>query len=194
MILNKHTTLEKFIVMSELIDIPEDKISNLFSRLKEKPLHKRLQIGTNELSGFNDLKFKQLIELQKIRTFQDLLFVPLKVVHSIPEEEALKMSAFDCLRFSIYAKDELERITNLFKQIEYKPSPEEERAGISRISHGFFGTIDWYARRMGVKDHDEVAELKWVRIYQCLKIDFDNKMFEKRYRDVINSKNKMKNG
>ncbi|MFR9166361.1 MAG: hypothetical protein ACLVKO_09180 [Dysgonomonas sp.] len=181
--IDKRTTLEKFVYYVDVFGVTEKQFEGYLDQIKDYPLPEHLKVS------FNDLKFRQLIELQnRVATFLDLIFVPFEVVHGLPKEKVLKMSAFDCLAFALYSKDELERITKLFKAIEYKPTSEEQQAGINTISHGFFGTIDWYARRMGITDHDEVVELNWMRIYQCLKIDFDNNKFEKNYRKVITQK------
>lgn len=178
--IDKHTKLADFLFYAEVFNISEDLINELFEKLDKYKPSKDYNIS------FNALKLKQLIDLQtKIKTSLDFLFIPFSVVHNISRNEVLKMTAFDCFSFSLHAKKELERIAKLFNAIEYKPSPDEVKAGIKNINHGAFGMIDWYAKRMGIKDHDEVAELSWVRIYECLKIDFDNNMFEKRYRKVI---------
>lgn len=183
--IDKHTTLADFITYVDLLNIDSDTIDNLFERLKHYPLCDMLRIS------FNELKFKQLIDLQtKIETVNDMIFVPLEIVHDLKQEDVIQLSAFDCLRFALHTKDELERITKLFKTIEYKPTSNEVKAGINMISHGFFGTIDWYARRMGITDHDEVTDLKWVRIYKCLEIDFYNNKFERNYRKVLEQNNK----
>jgi len=185
MIINKYTTLKDFIFYLDILNVDKITIDILFDRLKYYPLPDILK------KSFNDLKFKQLIDLQtKIKTFNDLIFISFDVVHELNEKEIYKMSAFDCLKFAFHAKDELERITKLFKDIEYKPSADEEKAGIKNLSHGFFGTIDWYARRMGISNHDDVVELNWTRIYQCLKIDSDNNRFEKKYRQVVSQQKK----
>lgn len=184
---NRHTTLLEFILYLDTFKVEVSKIDSLLAGLENYPLPDIFN------KSFNDLKFKQLIDLQtKIRDFNDLIFVSFDVVLDLKKEDIINLSAFDCLRFALYAKDELNRITKLFKNIEYKPTADEIKAGIKNISHGFFGTIDWYARRMGITDHDEVTELQWVRIYECLKIDSENNRFERRYRQVINQQNKVK--
>lgn len=185
MILNSKTKLSEFFLCFDALKIENRLIDDLFDKLKEYHLTDKLNIS------FNTLKFRQLIDLQsRVQNFNDIIFVSLEVVHGIPKKKALDMSAFDCIKFALHTKDELERITKLFKNVEYKPTSEELRAGINNLSHGFFGTIDWYARRMGITDHDEVVELNWTTIYQCLKIDFDNNKFERNYRQIINKQNK----
>lgn len=185
--ITKDTTLTEFFFYLDTFDVTEEWIDNLFKRLEKYPVPELFN------TSFNDLKFRQLIDLQlKIKKFEDMIFVAFDVVYGLKKEDIIGLSAFDCLRFALFTKSELERITKLFKAIEYKPSAEEERAGIGNLSHGFFGTIDWYARRMNISNHDEVAELKWTIIYKCQKIDFDNNRFEKRYRDVVSKQNKAK--
>lgn len=185
MTIDKHTTLAEFIMYADVLKFDEKVIDELFEKLKNYPLIDIFNVS------FNDLKFRQLIDLQtKIKSVNDMIFIPLEVVHGLKEKDVLELSAFDCLRFALHTKDELERITKLFKAIEYKPTADEIKAGINTISHGFFGTVDWYARRMGITNHDEVVELKWTRIYECLKIDFYNNKFERNYRKVIEQSNK----
>ncbi len=194
MIVNKHTTLLEFLFYLDTFNVSEDKIEVFLSDMKNYHLPEIFTpTDKNGNKGFNILKFRQLIDLQeKIKTFNDLLFVSFDVIHGLKQEDIINLSAFDCLKFALYTKSELERITKLFKAIEYKPTSEEIKAGIGKINHGFFGTIDWYARRMGISDHDQVVELNWVRIYECLKIDFDNNRFEKRYRQVVSQQQKLR--
>ena len=84
----------------------------------------------------------------------------------------------------------MERIGKLFKSLESDKTSEEIRAGIEKLDFGAFGLVDWYAKRMGIVDHEEVFATPWQRIYQCLKIDHENAEFEKRYRNIINRQNK----
>ncbi len=102
----------------------------------------------------------------------------------------MEEKAVDCLRFVWQVKTELEKITKLFNAIQHKPTAEEVQAGVDKLSHGFFGTADWYARRMGITDHEEVFQTNWMRIYQAMKIDFDNNQFERNYRRIIEQKAK----
>lgn len=140
---------------------------------------------------FDTLTFRQLIELQeKIVTYEDLLTVPLQVLQGWSSRKVLMQKAFDLVALSYHTQYELQRITKLFQSIAYQPSYEEERAGIKKLDFGFFGTVDWYARRMGISNHDEVVKLPWMIIYQCMKIDFENLAFQRRYRSIVNKQNK----
>jgi hypothetical protein len=43
---------------------------------------------------------------------------------------------------------------------------------------------------MGIVDNEEVVNTPWARIYQCAKIDHEQGEFEKRYRKIIEQRNK----
>ena len=67
---------------------------------------------------------------------------------------------------------------------------EQMRAGIDRLNFGVFGLIDWYARRMGITDHDEVLKVPVLRVYQCLKMDKEQQEYENRLAKVIRGERK----
>lgn len=185
--INKHTTLAKAVHLIDLYKTDTETVTQWLEQLKQHPLPDKWQLN------FDDLKFRQLIDLQeKTKAMEDIIFVSLKVLFGLSRKRILASPAFDVVRFALHARDELDRITKLFKAIEYKPSAEEVRAGVHKLNHGFFGTIDWYARRMGYKNHDEVVELNWTVIYQCLKMDHENNQFERRYRDQITKQQRLK--
>lgn len=85
---------------------------------------------------------------------------------------------------------EMERIGKLFSSLDTDHTSEEMSAGIERLNFGSFGIADWYAKRMGIVDHEEVFATPWARIYQCLKIDHENNEFERRYRKIMERKSK----
>ena len=78
--------------------------------------------------------------------------------------------------------------------MEYQPTPEEVQAGYYKmnLNLGEFPTLDWYARRMGIADHDEVLKVGWVRIFACKKIDHENQLFQKRVQDLRDAKARQK--
>lgn len=88
--------------------------------------------------------------------------------------------------FINFVTSESHRIAELFNQLEINHTPEELQAGVKDLNFGIFGTIDWYARRMGITDHDEVMKVRWIRIWQCAMNDSQQADYEKRYRDIIN--------
>lgn len=185
MTIDKNTTFAEFCYYMDVFDVSGDKFESMLNELKSYPVPEMFN------KSLGELKFRQLNDLQEsIKDFNDLLFDSFEIIYYASKEYVMTLPAFDCLRFALFVKDELEYISKLFKEIEYKPTPEEQRAGINNTSSGFFGLIDWYARRMGITNHDRVVELQWLTIYKCLKMDFDKNMFERRYRTNQELKNK----
>ena len=78
----------------------------------------------------------------------------------------------------------LERIQTI--QMFCNPTAEEIRAGINKMNFGVFGMIDWYARRMGITDHEEVMSVPWVRVYKCLDMDSQTNEYHKRLTKIRN--------
>ncbi|MDH6354531.1 hypothetical protein M2132_000859 [Dysgonomonas sp. PH5-45] len=178
------TSYKDFLLMVEIFHLGDKELTEIFERVKDHPLPQEFDVD------FDSLVFGQLCQLQQMKTVGDLFVNSFYILLKMPEAELMQHTAADCLRFIWHVKTQLERITELFSAIHYKPSPEEVRAGIEKMNHGFFGTADWYARRMGITDHEEVFQTNWMRIYKAMKIDFENNRFEQNYRKVIEQKNK----
>jgi len=173
-----------FLHIADTFEISEAQMDEMFTKVKKYPIKKEFDVP------FDDLLFEQLCDLQSIKTAGDLFVKPFSIVLGINTSQLLKYKAVDCLRFIIHTTDELKRITGLFSEIEYQPTPEELQAGIKDMKGDFFDTADWYAQRMGIKDHDEVFKTKWIRIYRVMKRDFNSNEFERKLRKVIERKNK----
>lgn len=110
----------------------------------------------------------------------------------IGADRVASSAAKDVLGIVNMIQAEMERIGKLFSGLKSEKTSEELSAGIDRLNFGTFGIVDWYAKRMGIIDHEEVMNTPWARIYQCMKIDFENNEFEKRYRRVIERRYKKK--
>ena len=107
-------------------------------------------------------------------------------------ERVASRPAIEVLGIVNMLQREMERIGKLFQSLNSDKSAEEVNAGIDKLNFGAFGIADWYAKRMGIVDHEEVFAIPWARIYQCMKIDFENNEFEKRYRKIIEQRSKRK--
>ena len=187
--IDKNTVLKDFLFYTDLLKLSEKQLENLFEQLELKG--RPLSILKRKVPrNINDLTFGELMTIQTIRTTEDMLFVPMKVVLDIDKEDAFKCKAFDVIRFMLFVKKEIIRIGKLFSTINYRPNQEEIQAGINQIDNGIFGTIDWYARRMGIIDHEFVEYIPWVRVYECMKIDNKNAMYEKKLREIYSKKKK----
>jgi len=188
MTINKNTKLKDFIYYTDLFNVGDSEIKGLFEKLEKKGSPSMIQkkIVPKDL---DDLTFAELVEIQKPRTFENILFAFPEVILDIKKNELMNAKAFDVIRFMYFVINEINRIQELFQKIQYKPSPEEISAGINNINNGPFGIIDWYARRMGIIDHDFAAQTtKWIIIYQCLKIDNETAIYGKRLRNEYSKK------
>ncbi|MCD8265622.1 MAG: hypothetical protein LUC33_00565 [Prevotellaceae bacterium] len=83
-----------------------------------------------------------------------------------------------------FAADECRRITALFAALRRDHTEDERAAGIDSLNFGIFGLADWYARRMGIADHDEAKRTPWVRIYKCVEMDFKEGEFRRRLAEI----------
>lgn len=102
------------------------------------------------------------------------------------------MNVFDVFGFVNFCRAELERINKLFEAVAPTHTSEEIAAGIEDLNFGTFGVIDWYARRMGITNQDEVYSVAWVRIYTCMKNDNEQSEYEKRLNKQYLNKYKAK--
>jgi len=185
--IDKSTLFKDFIFYTDLLRLTEKQIEILFKKLevKEQPISILKKQVPKDL---NDLTYGELLEIQTIQTIEDMLFVPLRVIMGIDKEKALSCKAFDVIQFMLFVKKEIIRIGKLFSEIKCRHSAEEIQAGIDQINNGAFGNIDWYARRMGIVNHEYVETIPWVRLYKCMKIDNTNAMYEKRLREIYSKK------
>ena len=139
--------------------------------------------------------FGTLTELQHSPIKDDYLQTCCKLVSvltGIEAEVVAKCKAIEVLGIVNMIQREMERIGKLFSSLHSDKSSEEIAAGIDKLEFGTFGLVDWYAQRMGIIDHEDVFKTPWARIFQCAKIDHENNEFEKRYRKIIENKNKLK--
>ena len=151
----------------------------------KKPVPKDLQMVT----------FGMLTRLQQAPVDNDYLrtcCALVEVLTDVRAERVASSRAYDVLGIVNMIQSEMERIGKLFATLQTDHTSEELSAGIDRLEFGTFGLVDWYAQRMGIIDHEEVFKTPWARVFQCMKIDHENNEFEKRYRKIIENKQKRK--
>lgn len=146
--------------------------------------------GVKTPDDLNDLTFGQLATLQSIQTLDDIVFITCETVLGVKRCKVMKEDAFNVMRFVFWCADRVKDIGVMFKDISVPPTSEEKQAGIDGLNFGLFGTIDWYARRMGIKDHEDVERIPWIRIYKCIDMDNQKQVFERRLRIIYENKNK----
>lgn len=148
--------------------------------------------GVTTPETLNELTIGQLIDLSGISDFDGMHTICQVILNLTPEQtdEAL---ATEVVRFVGWVLGEVEKINKLFESASPKPTDEEVRAGINKLNFGLFGMIDYYALRMGITDHDEVLNVKWMRIYKCIDMDNKKALFQKRYQEEILNEYRRKN-
>ena len=139
--------------------------------------------------------FGMLTQLQRAAKDNDYLGTCCRLVSvltGVDEKVVASRRAYDVLGIVNMVKDEMERIGKLFQALQTDKTSDELAAGIDKLEFGTFGLVDWYAKRMGIIDHEEVFNTPWARIYQCMRIDHEQGEFEKRYRKIIENRSKLK--
>jgi hypothetical protein len=104
------------------------------------------------------------------------------IVLGIDKAETDKCRATEVVAFLSWIGRQVKKVNRLFEQVQTRPTAKEKQAGVERLQFGLFGILDWYAKRMGITNHDEVLAVPWLRIYKCM--DMDNKI--ERYQRRLN--------
>lgn len=139
--------------------------------------------------------FGMLTQLQNAPKDNDYLRTCCALVSTltgVDERIVASRRAYDVLGIVNMIQSEMERIGKLFQSLQTDHTSDEQAAGIERLEFGTFGIVDWYAKRMGIIDHEEVFNTPWARIFQCMKIDHEQGEFEKRYRKILENRSKIK--
>ncbi len=139
--------------------------------------------------------FGTLTQLQQAAKDNDYFKTCCKLVSvltGVDEKVVASRRAFDVLGIVNMVQAEMERIGKLFQSLHTESTSDEVAAGVDKLEFGTFGIVDWYAKRMGIIDHEDVFATPWARIWQCMKIDHENNEFEKRYRKIIEHRSKIK--
>jgi hypothetical protein len=184
----KKTKFIEFLNIVDVFKLGEKEFNEILKKV-EKDRGKTIA-GKPIPENLDKITLGQLVDIQNIKTTEDFIFKPAEIL-GITRDEMLQCTVHEVFSIVSFVRSEIERIVKLWDEIKYKPSPEEVQAGIGKINHGFFGTADWYARRMGYQDQQIVFDtVSWMKIYMCIKMDNENMKFEKKYREVLNKKKK----
>lgn len=175
--------LKEFIILSDCAN--KEMMNESIAKLK-KPV---LLGGKETPADLNGLTMGQLMLLQAIETESDLLTQTPRIIMDVAPEE---LEADKVIGFVMWVSEQVKGISKLFSAIKTKHSSEEIEAGIDRLDFGMFGLVDWYAKRMGITDHEEVERVPWVRVYKCMQMDNEVTNYEKRLRDIYHKRNETK--
>lgn len=146
------------------------------------------KIGKKQVpTDLNGLSYAQLAEIQNHVKRNDV-FGMLGVVTGLGERELLAADAVEVSGCLNMMRGELKRIGELFASVELEPTADETAAGIGALRFGAFGTIDWFARRMGITEHDEAADRPWQVYYKVMQIDNATEQYKRRLQRVMENK------
>lgn len=132
----------------------------------------------------NGLTLGQLIQLEAISAEKGVFEAIGVVLLGKEEGWAMGAPAFPMLGLRNMVVAEQDRIAGLFGMLAREPDAAEVMAGVEQLDFGMFGLADWYARRMGITDHDEVFDTPWLRIWQCRKNDIEEAEYQERLQKI----------
>lgn len=148
--------------------------------------------GKEVPKDLNSISYGMLDDLRTAATtIEDPIGECAKVLLGIDCYSLITADVNDVFGFATFVTKELEKINKLFSEIKQTYSKEEEAAGIHELDFGSFGVLDWYARRMGISNQNDVRNVAWVRIYKCMKNDNMQSEFERRLHKQYMNKNKV---
>lgn len=168
--------------MQFLIMLPyceESVKAELLDRLQAQPRPDYL-CGVEVPKNLNILSYGTLDDLRSATEAEDPISECVKILLKINPTELMEADVNDVFGFLSFVKKELEKINGLFASIKQSYSAEEIAAGVKELDFGSFGVLDWYARRMGITNQNDVRDVAWVRIYQCMRNDNLQSEFERR--------------
>lgn len=149
------------------------------------------RVGTVEApQDLNDITLGQLIQLEAIGAEKGIFVAIAVVLFDKDEAWAMKASAMEMLGLRNMVVAEQDRIAALFALLTRDHTAAEIMAGIENLNFGMFGLADWYARRMGISDHDEAFNTPWLRIWQCRKNDLEESEYKERLQKIQHNLNK----
>ena len=141
-------------------------------------------IGETECpENLNGLTSGQLIEIGEAGGAEADYRI-IDIVLGIGKAETDKCRATEVVSFLSWVGRQVKRINKLFEQVQAKPTAKEKQAGVDNLQFGLFGILDWYAKRMGITNHDEVLAVPWLRIYKCMDMDNKVEQYQRRLNEI----------
>lgn len=165
----------------------EDHQQELLGILKEQK-RPNVLCGHDIPKNLNGISYGQLDDLQTAATSEDPITETCKILLDVSKEDVYQEDVNDVFGFVNFVVNEVNRINKIFTSIKVSYSPEEKAAGVESLSFGAFGVLDWYAQRMHIADQNEVRNIAWVRIYQCMRNDNERNEYERRLAKVYQKK------
>lgn len=138
------------------------------------------------------ISYGMLDELHDASSAQDPAAECLRIIMGLKPAEIYQLNACDVFGFMHFCREQIEKINKLFASLKVNYSSEELAAGVKDLEFGSFGVLDWYAKRMGITNQNEVRDVAWVRIYNCMKNDIEQNNYERRLHKQYMNQSKRK--
>lgn len=165
----------------------EEKQSELLARLQKQPYPKAL-CGKQVPDNLNMLTYGELDDMQTAASTDTPIEETAKILLKIEPQELQEADVNDVFGFANFVTSEIKRINRMFATIKASYSQEEKAAGVESLNFGAFGVLDWYAQRMHIANQNDVRDIAWVRIFQCMKNDNDKNEFQRRLYQIYSKK------
>lgn len=165
----------------------EDHQKELLDRLKKQECPMFL-CGREVPKNLNKISYGQLDDLQTASDADDPIAETCHVLLGIDKKELMEEDVNDVFGFIMFVTRELERVNKIFSSLKPSYSQEERAAGVESLDFGSFGVLDWYAQRMHIANQNDVRDIAWVRIFQCMKNDNEKNEFERRLYQIYSKK------
>ena len=108
----------------------------------------------------------------------------IEIVTGMDKPTTDKCRATEVVSFLSWIGRQVKQVNRLFEQVQTKPTAKEKQAGVENLQFGLFGILDWYAKRMGITNHDEVLAVPWLRIYKCMDMDNKVEQYQRRFNEI----------
>lgn len=149
-----------------------------WARLRREPCPLRL-CRCDVPQDLNGITLGDLLELQG-KSYAELLTVAPRVLLHLSGGKIAALEVGKAGGLANMVAAELERIGKMWQECRVTPTEAEQRAGAEALNFGPFGLVDWFAKRQGISDHDRVLQVPWLTVWQCLKIDSERTIYERR--------------
>lgn len=148
--------------------------------------------GKEVPADLNTISYGKLVDLRNATTSSDPAAMCIKILLGLNEKQIYQLNVFDVFGFMNFCKEQITNINKLFASLKVHYSSEELSAGVKDLDFGPFGVLDWYAKRMGITNQNEVRDVAWIRIYNCMKNDTEQNNYERRLRKQYITQTKRK--
>lgn len=160
-------------------------MSSDIEKMELRKLRKPYKVGEHRTpDNLNKMTIGQMLQLSEMKTGEDLFYLVTNVLLGMEKKETAESLAVEVVSFVGWVIGQVERINRLFDKAKGKPTDKEVRAGIEQLRFGMFGLVDWYAKRMGIQNHDEVMDVCWMRVYKCMDMDTKTQEFNRRLAEI----------